>query len=183
MAIEVPAEKNLLVDEDVKTGASASEATMTKAAGNIHKALLEGCRSMHFMANGRYSVTAFPENAVDREWIVPFNCEIVMIRAFSKTAGVSGSTEVDIEKKQPGGAWATIFSTRPAIPFGAGDDGEIVQEFLPSVNPVFASAGCIAPVLVSTEMDQYDILRMNFVDKQQGPLVEGFGIEILVRPR
>lgn len=39
------------------------------------------------------------------------------------TAGSAGSTKVDFKFKRGSGAWTSIFSTLPIVPFGAGDLG------------------------------------------------------------
>ncbi len=182
MATEIANLKRKIFEEDMKTGAAASEATQTKVGGNINKILDETCQSFHWIANGSYWITTVPDNAMDKEFLVPFNCEIVKMRTYNKTPGLSGTTECDIVKKQPGGGFATIFSTRPKIPFGSGVDAEIVQSFLPAPSTIFASIGTTIGVLASTNLNENDILRFNFVDKQSSP-AEGFGLQIIVRCR
>jgi hypothetical protein len=182
MASPVPNLKDPILDEDVKTGASASEATMFKIAGNANKSIEEDHRNPSWMANGFYWITAAPEMQVDRQWRVPFDCEIHGLYAFNKTAGASGVTEIDIEKHQPGDVWTTIFSTRPAFDFSSGDDAELSQTFTPAAVTDYASAGVTEAVLASTDLNAGDILRMNFIDKQTS-YAEGFGIQLLLRAK
>lgn len=174
--------KQKIYQEDVETGAAASEATMTKFGGSLNKMLDETWYSLHWIANGSYWITSYPEYSMDKELLVPFDCEIVKIRVYNKTAGTSGTSECDIEKQQPGGAWSTIFTTRPKIPYTSGNNASIITQHLPTVSTIYASAGTTVPVLASTQLSANDVLRFNFLDKQAKPS-EGFAVEILLRSR
>lgn len=182
MATYVSNLKQKIYVEDVETGAAASEATMTKFGGSLNKVLDEVWYSIHFIANGSYWITSAPEYSMDKEMMIPFNCEIVKMRVYNRTAGGSGTSECDIEKKQPNGSWSTIFTTRPKVPYTSGSDAEIVTQHLPSVSTIFASVGTTVPVLNSTSLNANDILRFNWITKQTAS-AEGFGLEILLRSR
>lgn len=43
---------------------------------------------------------------------------------FIETHGGSGALEVDIKFKRGGGAWTSVFQTKPKIPFGAGNNSD-----------------------------------------------------------
>lgn len=174
--------KQKIYQEDVETGAAASEATMTKFGGSLNKMLDETWYSLHWIANGSYWITSAPEYSMDKELLVPFDCEIVKIRVYNKTAGTSGNSECDIEKRQLAGSWSTIFTTRPRIPFSSGAGAQIITQHLPTTSTIYASAGTTVPVLASTQLSANDVLRFNFISKQSTP-AEGFAIEILLRSR
>ena len=182
MATKVPGLKNSIYVEDVETGAAASEATMNKFGASVNKLLDEVWYSLHWIANGSYWITSFPEYSMDKELLVPFDCEIVKIRVYNKTAGTSGTSECDIEKRQLAGSWSTIFTTRPKIPFSSGANAQIITQHLPTTSTIYASAGTTVPVLASTQLNANDVLRFNFLDKQTQPS-EGFGIELVLRSR
>lgn len=182
MATKVPGLKNSIYVEDVETGAAASEATMNKFGASVNKLLDEVWYSLHWIANGSYWITSSPEYSMDKELLVPFDCEIVKIRVYNKTAGTSGTSECDIEKRQLAGSWSTIFTTRPKIPFSSGANAQIITQHLPTTSTIYASAGTTVPVLASTQLSANDVLRFNFLDKQAKPS-EGFGIELVLRSR
>lgn len=69
---------------------------------------------------------------------------------FVPTAGTSGTLEIDIQYKRGVSAFATIFTTRPSVAFGAG-------------NFAVSSNG----VLSVTDIEAGDILRLDIVSVQQ----------------
>lgn len=52
---------------------------------------------------------------------IPFAITLTDVKLFVVDAGSSGTLQVDIQKKSGGGAFATIFSTKPSVAFGAGN--------------------------------------------------------------
>lgn len=52
-----------------------------------------------------------------------FNLTITGARLYIEKAGSSGTTEIDIKVSSGGGGYSTIFTTKPSVAFGAGDDG------------------------------------------------------------
>jgi hypothetical protein len=73
------------------------------------------------------------------------------------TDGTSGTTEVDLQLKSGGGAFASVFSTKPSVAAGSGD-------FTTSSNAVFST----------TDVDAGDILRMDLTSQPVGADVDGF---------
>lgn len=69
------------------------------------------------------------------------------------TAGSSGSTQVDIQRKRGVGAFESIFTTKPSVPFSAGSSANSVT-----------GTGATAAVIDSTKEDllEGDILRFDF---------------------
>lgn len=77
------------------------------------------------------------------------NITLTGARLLVPAAGVSGTWELDIQYKRGGAAFASIFSTRPSVAFGAGD-------YAVSSNAV----------LSVTDLQVGDILRLDIVGAQ-----------------
>lgn len=80
-----------------------------------------------------------------------YNLTLTGGRIFVVDAGSSGTVEIDVQKKSGGGAFASVFSTRPTVAFGAGD-------YAVSSNGVIGTASVLAG----------DILRLDIVGVQTG---------------
>ena len=183
MATFVPNLIQKIYEEDVETGAAASEATMTKIAGTINVFADSNILSIHFDIHGSYNIIGVPDNKVDKFYVIPYDAEIVACHFYvGENPGSSGSTEIDVIKKPLVGSETSIFSTRPIIPASAGAEADIIQEFLPSVTNIRLASGATAPVLTGTQLDKYDVLKFNFIQKPVGT-VDKCGINILIRPR
>jgi hypothetical protein len=183
MATLVPNLKQKIYEEDVETGAAASEATMTKIAGTINIFADYNFYPIHFDIHGPYNIIGVPDNKVDKFYLVPYNCEIVACHFYTgENVGSSGSVEVDVIKKPLVGSETSIFSTRPVIPASAGTEADTIQEFLPVATNIRLATGGTAPVLVSTQLDQYDVLKFNIISKPVGTL-DKMGLVLLIRPR
>jgi hypothetical protein len=81
---------------------------------------------------------------------ITFNMTLLGARLYIKTAGTSSTTDVDIQLKRGAGAYATIFSTRPSVAFGSGDNAV-------STNAVFSTTSLLAG----------DLLRLDIITAQQ----------------
>lgn len=183
MATFVPNLVQKIYEEDVETGAAASEATMTKIAGTINIFADYNLFPIHFDIHGPYNIIGVPDNKVDKFYLVPYNCEIVACHFYiGENVGSSGSVEVDVVKKPLVGAETSIFSTRPVIPASAGSQADIIQEFLPAASNIRLATGGTAPVLIGTQLDQYDVLKFNIISKPVGT-VDKMGLVLLIRPR
>jgi hypothetical protein len=68
------------------------------------------------------------------------------------------------------------------IPASAGIEADTIQEFLPVATNIRLATGATAPVLVSTQLDQYDVLKFNIISKPVGTL-DKMGLVLLIRPR
>ncbi|RTL05226.1 hypothetical protein EKK58_08745 [Candidatus Dependentiae bacterium] len=80
-----------------------------------------------------------------------FNITVLGGRVLIHQAGSSGSTEIDILYKRGGGAWTSIFSTKPSVAFGAGD-------YAASSNAVISTTALLAG----------DLIRMDITTAQGG---------------
>jgi hypothetical protein len=181
MADILPEKQNLQI-EDLRTGAAASEATMQKVGGavNFWNSYFEGTKQWN--ANGPYSITGVPDNGIDGVYPAWSDCEIYGVAFHNSEAGSSGDTEFDILRHPVGGGPAvSIFSTRPKIPFSAGNDARVIVQVLPTPTILFQSPGVTAPVMALTQLDAGDLLTMNIVAKQ----VDGksASLSLAIRPR
>ena len=183
MATEVTGLKQKIYEEDVETGAAASEETMTKFAGSMNLTLDTNLIPIHFDIHGPYNITPVPDNKVDKFYCVPFNCEIVASHFYTgENPGSSGTTEIDVLKKPLSGSEVSIFSTRPKIPASAGAEADIIQEYLPATSTIRLATGGTIAVLSSTQLSKYDVLKFSFIDKPVGT-IDKCGFVLFVRPR
>jgi hypothetical protein len=81
------------------------------------------------------------------------NITILAARLHVHTAGSASSTEIDFQFKRGGGAWTSIFSTRPSVAFGSGDNAVSSNQVL---NPSYV------------ELQSGDLLRMDITSVQTG---------------
>lgn len=179
---EVPGLKQLVFSEDVETGASASEATMTKIAGTLNHVAEKQFLYCAFNLHGSYWITGVPDPNVDIEFLVPCDCEIVKIQMYHKDAGASGTCEMDVLRFPLAGGSASIFSTRPAIPSTAGANARILTDYSTGTpNDLSLPAGSTAPRLAISQLDENDVLKVSFIQKQASS-AEGVGVHIILRP-
>lgn len=174
--------KQNLQEEDLRSGAAASESTMDKVGSSVNfwNDRYEGVR--YWVLNGGYSIIPVPDDGVDGFIFCPYDMEIFGFSMGALKAGTSGSSEIDIVKDPVGGGSAvSIFTQRPIIPYTSGDRSFVQIESVPSYSIVRASAGVTAPTLVSTQLSKGDVLSMNWVSKQVGG--EGLTVGLFTRPR
>lgn len=84
---------------------------------------------------------------------VPFNITISAGYLMVYTAGSSGTTEIDFLFKRGGGSWTSIFSTKPSVAFGAGDNA-------------ISSNGVLN--LSNVNLESGDLLRLDLTSVQVG---------------
>jgi hypothetical protein len=181
MADVTPLKQNLQ-EEDLKSGAAASESTMDKVGSSVNfwNNYYEGGR--FWIINGPYDITSVPDNGIDGWVPCPFDMEIFGVFFAGFESGTSGTSEIDILKYPVGGGSpVTIFTTRPAAPASVGDDFIIQTEEIPSYSIVRQTVGTTAPVLVSTQLDKGDALKLNWVTKAVGGA--GLTVGLFMRPR
>lgn len=181
MAEITPLKQNLQ-EEDLRSGAAASESTMDKVGSSVNfwNHRYEGGRA--WIINGKHDVTSVPDNGIDG-WIpCPYDMEIFQVFFGGFESGTAGTSEIDILKYPVGGgAPVSIFTTRPAAIFSAGDDFSVHTEELPSYSVIFQTATTVAPVLASTALSKGDRLKLNWVSKTTGG--EGVTVILYMRPR
>lgn len=172
--------KSDLQVEAFKSGSAASEAAVQAMAENIQfiNKTFEGPRE--FTLNGQYWRVPGAQTGVDGGRPCFTNLEIVGLCMWNLVAGSSGTIEFDIIRHFVGGGSASIFTTKPAIPYTAGNDSRIIYDFV-NLATLFSSAGITVPVLTSTDLDAGDFLTLNVTQKQS--FGEDAGLYLSVRPR
>lgn len=140
----------------IETGDPVTNALMEKIRANFvdHEtrvsdleAALQQYPAMQFKVRGASSLYV-PVTGVEHIRLFN-NITLVGGRVFVFVAGSAGTVEIDVQYKRGGAAFASIFSTKPSVAFGAGDYA-------------LSSNG----VLSVTELDIADILRLDVVTSQ-----------------
>lgn len=105
--------------------------------------------------NTDFLLSPFSEEGIAIERVdAPFTA--LAARLEVKTAGISGSVEIDLEYKRGGGAWTTILSGPISVAFGAGD------------------LGIASGTLVETDFIAGDHIRLNINSVQNQ--MQGFSV-------
>lgn len=172
MALITDARK-LIDQNDVKYRASVSESTWTKIGGMLNFIANRNHQEKQFFLNGPY----LTGTKLDGLTVFNFNATIINVYAFNIIAGTSGTTEFDIKiKPQLSGAFTSIFTTRPAISYLAG-------EVWVGIGDVIANT--TAPVLTSSpnglNVNQGDALVLDLLQAQLG--AQNCGVLVHYRPR
>lgn len=174
----VPALKKLIDILEVKYRSSVSESTWYKIAGVINFITTRNHQEKQFFINGNYGGLPAPIFKLDGMTVFEFDAEIFNVWMFNVVEGSAGVTELDIRIKPKGsGAFTSIFTTRPQISFGAGDDVWIeIGDAVPNTQaPVLTSGG--APL----QVNRGDALVIDLIQSQT--FGENCGILIHYRPR
>jgi hypothetical protein len=115
-----------------------------------------------FKVNGVYNKQTLPLNGLDGTFRFEDNATITNVVLIREIAGTTGTTQIDIQIKPPAGAYATIFTTRPAVTAAAGTDANIgYDETKPNhTTPVFTTYPF--PVVAKS------LMRMNLTAAETG---------------
>lgn len=106
---DVPASREMIQVEDCTYRSAVSEAMMLKVGGQCNFLNTRHIETREFCLNGIYNGVV-PNLDIDGGFIFEFDAEIVDIFIKNRTAGSSGTTELDVKwKPQGSGAWTTIF--------------------------------------------------------------------------
>lgn len=166
--------------EDVQTGASASEETMTKFAGSLNKLVDSIFLPVHFDIHGSYNIIGVPDNKVDKFYLVPFDCKIAIIHFYAGENVGSGFMEVDVVRKPLSGGESSIFSTRPKLSSSDGSQTDLIMDFIANTTPR-KGAGATSPVLSIANLSKYDVLKFNIITKPTG-FIDKLGLVIYLMP-
>lgn len=175
MAIVPPVRKNVELPETVFR-AAVSESTAQKLGASINFINAYQHSEKQWFVNGQYNLLTIPFTAIDGLVLMEFNAEIIDAFLFVRAAGSSGSTEMDVQyATTPGGAFTSIFSTKPAINYAAGDYAWTY------VGAAFSNT--TAPVLSTSLLNAKMVLRANITSAQSGTTAKGCGLVLHYRPR
>lgn len=128
-----------------------------------------------FFINGEYSRLTLPFAAIDGLELMNYDATIINVFMFVHTAGISGTTELDVKyATTPGGSWTSIFTTTPKIQYTAGDFAWCY------IGTSFTNT--TAPVLNVANLNAGTVLRCDIL-QAQGGLPRGCGIVPIFQPR
>lgn len=117
---------DLLNDTKIVITASGINKTLAQAIIDGDLSGGGGGGAIHsFKANGVYNKQTLPANGVDAPFRFEEAASITNVVLIREIAGTSGTTQIDIQIKPPAGAYATIFTTMPAVTAAAGVDANI----------------------------------------------------------
>lgn len=169
-------ERHIIQQEETAAQAAVSESTMSRMGETIDFANTFHVVPPHWCVSGPYN-RGVPPYFVDGLRSYPFNFDLLDVKLSSGTnTGVSGTFEVDILwRAENTGSFASIFTTTPKFNGGSG-----IQS---SCRVGSAPAGFTAPVLAKTTFNAHDQLICKVLQVPVGPTVEGFGVELIFRPR
>ena len=177
---DLTSERSIIQVEEVTTGAAVSESVGQKIGGSTNLMLTEGRHLHAWKMSGPYSITGTPDPLVDMILTAYRTVEIFGFSMFNGFAGSAGDLEIDLVcVPADGGGEFSLFSTRPKIPFGAGDAGRIVRR-IDLASTLFASAGVTLPVFSTTVLNPGDVVKMNVIGKQTGG--SNASVELAMRP-
>ena len=171
----IPAARRILQQEETRSQAALSEATMTRFGAMANFLALYESTQHDFNLNGRYNIIATPYQFSDGYITYPFPFEVVDVLVFNgEENGTSGTTEIDVKwKPESSGVFATIFSTTPKFLFSAG-----ANQFCRIGN---APTGFTSPILSKTQFAAWDYLRLDVLAAASGD-VRGVFVKVFVRP-
>ncbi len=179
MAVVPPNLLNIF-EEEIQSGAAASEATMQRIAAstNFWNAFYEGQRG--WFLNGPYGVLPTPQSGVDGAYACITRMQIYGFTMYNLVPGTSGELELDIQVNPASGDPAySLFTIRPKIAFDSGAYARIVTNV--STNTVlFQSPLTTLPVFANTTLEAGDLLTMNLIGVQAG--AESCGLVLALRP-
>lgn len=119
-----------VTEEEIEVGEPVKNSTLDKLRLNFddHEARLlavEGSAVIFvpiiMRVNGAYSWLDVPLNGLLKTTI-NFDINITGVRILIDTAGSAGNTEIDLKYSRAGGAFTSIFSTKPIISYTAGSN-------------------------------------------------------------
>lgn len=166
--------KNIQVEE-TRYRSAVSESVAQKLGGSINFINTYQHSEKQWFVNGKYGLLTIPFNAIDGLVLANFNLTIINAFMFVRQAGSGGDTTLDIKySTTPGGAWTSIFSTKPSINYAAGDFAWCY------VSSAFSNT--TAPVLSTTSIDAGWVMRCDITSAQSGD-ARGCGLVLHYKPR
>lgn len=154
---------------EIAVGEAVSNATLTKIknnfdefdsrltsieAGNnyVYQPINLSVRGKYDFFNGSIGIVKTTPN---------FSMTLTGVRLIIDIAGSSGTTEIDLEFKRGGGAWTSLFTTKPSVSYTAGNDATSSNQLL---NPTYV------------DLQAGDLIRLNLTSAQTAGI--GFMVRI-----
>lgn len=123
-----------ITDQEIETGEPVKSSTASKLKNNLVNlqeriaAVEQGGNTVYppiiMAVRGAYGESGDLEIPALNlaKTTLNFNLTITGVRLIIDQAGESGATEIDIKYKRGGGDYTSIFTTKPTVAFGAGND-------------------------------------------------------------
>lgn len=163
--------KSNITEQEVRYKSAVSESTFFKMGGSINFINNRLHLEKKWAINGFYPAAGYV--GVDGLTLFEYDVEIFGCYMYNLTQGSGGTTEIDIKKITSQGATPiSIFSQRPRISFGAGDNAWI--------NDGGSFTGCVAPVFSITTVLAGQALKCDLITGQTGG--KNCGIVLFYRP-
>jgi hypothetical protein len=183
MSFIVPVRQNLRT-QDVAYRRSVSEIILSKVGSSINFINDFQYDSKAWFLNGPYSIVTGAQTGVDGAYFCAFNMEIVGVIMFNLVKGSSGTTTIDIRRftapNTPTGG-ASIFSVKPSIASTASNNTYVGRIITPDAVTIANPAGTTLPTLLTTQLNQGDMLTCNIDSKMsQG---QSAGLVLFLKPR
>ena len=172
---DITEERINVQQEETATQAAVSEATMSRVGAAINFVNKRHFYNHDFNLNGKYNIVA-PQNGHDGFLTYPFPFEIldVVLKTGDNTGG-GGVSEFDLKWKPfNSGTYQSIFTTTPKYTNAAAAHA--------AINVGGVQAGMTAPVLLKTQFDAYDLIRLDTLQHVTGNVDSAF-LKIFIRPR
>lgn len=177
MGTQITPALNDIVQEEVETGASVSEATFTKIGGSINFLNNYWYHSYSFIFNGPfYSISGGGEDGL---LILPFDAEVVAITGHCKQYGTSGNTVIDIHKIDGATDEGTILSTKLQMTNAVSNNTVFGKNYLLSTQST--ASGITLPAFTTRNFDAFDGLRVDIDSSATGS--EDLTINVWFRAR
>jgi hypothetical protein len=184
---DVPGQRVNIQVEETDFRSAVSEAVASKLGASLNFVNNFQYDTKAWFLNGNYDAVAKPQTGVDGLYIVPYDIEIMGASIYNLVDGLSRSIILDVHRiSSPGVDAGSIFTTRPEIPAGEGNDsyvGAIFNVNTGTIQSLGGGGSMVEPVFSSLplDVDQGEALRLDFdEDIQQG---ESAGLVLYMRPR
>lgn len=175
-----PLRKKIQVEE-VQAAAAVSSSTGSRIGASTNFILEKEKVHRTWQINNKYGKVASAQSAIDGGIPIEEDMEIVGFYMNNETAGTSGTTEIDIRRRVASGSTgSSIFTTRPAIDFTAGDRAKLQVGYNPD-ETLHNPSGTTLPVFTSRNLDKGDDLFLDFISRQIGAY--NLTVTLIMRPR
>lgn len=162
-----------ITDAEIASGKPTSTTTANKIQDNFtdHETRIQDLEAgsdvdyppILFRVNGHYGDGfTFPLSNVLKT-TANFNLRIIGARLIIDRAGTSGTTEVDLLYSRAGGAYTSVFSTKPSVLYSSGDDAVSNNAVLDTNNDDIEAGDLLRVDISSAQAEAYNfILRIDY---------------------
>lgn len=180
MADISPLRKKIQVEE-VQAFAAVSSATGSRIGASTNFILEKEKVHRTWQINNKYGKSASGQTSVDGSIPIEEDMEIVGFYMNNDIAGNAGTTEIDIRRRVTSGtSGSSIFTTRPAIDFTAGNSAKLQVGYNPN-ETLHNPTGTTLPVFASLNLDKGDDLFLDFISRQTNAY--NLTVTLIMRPR